>query len=56
MRCPKCNAWTRVLQTRVRPDNTKTRRCECANLHRFTTVERAETVKRGGARQRKEKE
>jgi hypothetical protein len=34
MLCPYCGSWTRVLATR-----TSTRRRECANLHRFDTVE-----------------
>lgn len=40
MKCPACNAWTRVLETRARTDGTTRRRYECANLHRFTTEER----------------
>lgn len=35
--CPKCNAWTEVLETRKRKAGTY-RRYECANLHRFSTV------------------
>lgn len=34
MKCPKCGAWSRVLDTRGAQ-----RRRECANLHRFSTVE-----------------
>lgn len=34
VKCPECNAWTRVLESR----NTYRRR-ECANLHRFWTHE-----------------
>lgn len=34
MKCPTCNAWTSVLDTR----ETRRRR-ECANGHRFTTRE-----------------
>ncbi len=34
MNCPKCNAWTRVVETR---DTFRVR--ECGNLHRFTTEE-----------------
>lgn len=34
IRCPKCSAWTTVLQTRK-----EYRQRECANLHRFWTVE-----------------
>lgn len=40
MKCPTCNVWVRVIETRNGPDNTKRRRYECANLHRFTTEER----------------
>jgi transcriptional regulator NrdR family protein len=39
MKCPRCGAWAEVLETRTRPDDTKRRRYECANLHRFTTLE-----------------
>jgi hypothetical protein len=34
MNCPKCNAWTRVAETRL-PFRVR----ECGNLHRFTTEE-----------------
>lgn len=47
MKCPHCEAWTEVRETRQRTDGTKRRRYECANLHRFTTVERIEEAKRG---------
>jgi transcriptional regulator NrdR family protein len=47
MKCPQCEAWTEVRETRQRTDGTKRRRYECANLHRFTTVERIEEAKRG---------
>jgi transcriptional regulator NrdR family protein len=47
MKCPQCEAWTEVRETRQRTDGTKRRRYECANLHRFTTVERIEETKRG---------
>lgn len=50
MKCPDCGAWTEVKDTRMRPDNTRRRAYVCANEHRFTTVERVEVVKRGGAR------
>jgi transcriptional regulator NrdR family protein len=39
MKCLVCGTWTLVKQTRQRPDNTTHRRYECANLHRFTTLE-----------------
>lgn len=50
MKCPICNAWAEVKETRKRDDNSKRRRYECGNEHRFTTVERVEEVKPGGAR------
>lgn len=34
MKCPHCGAWSNVLETR-----TTRRRRECANGHRFSTVE-----------------
>ncbi len=34
MKCPKCNAWTRVVATR---GSIRVR--ECGNLHKFTTEE-----------------
>jgi transcriptional regulator NrdR family protein len=42
MRCPLCNAHTRVLSTRVSKtgENAMIRRHECFNEHRFTTEER----------------
>lgn len=39
MKCPECGAWTRVLETRVRPSGETRRRYECANEHRITTSE-----------------
>lgn len=39
MKCPVCNAWTEVKETRTRKDGEKYRRYECANLHRFSTNE-----------------
>ncbi len=39
MKCPSCGAWTAVLETRQTIDNTTRRRYECANEHRFTTIE-----------------
>ena len=38
MNCPKCNAWTEVLETRQRKAGTY-RRYECANLHRLSTLD-----------------
>lgn len=39
MKCPTCQTYTEVLETRQRDDGTKYRRYQCANLHRFTTTE-----------------
>ena len=39
MKCPKCGAWTVVKETRSDQNNTRRRRIECANMHRFTTLE-----------------
>lgn len=45
MKCPECNTWTRVLETYARQDNITRRRYECANLHRFTTLETIAPIK-----------
>jgi transcriptional regulator NrdR family protein len=39
MKCPLCGAWTEVLETRTRKDKTKRRTYQCANMHKFRTVE-----------------
>lgn len=39
MKCPECGTWTIVKETRAAPNNTRRRRIECANEHRFTTLE-----------------
>jgi transcriptional regulator NrdR family protein len=39
MKCPECGAWTVVKETRADENNSRRRRIECANLHRFTTLE-----------------
>ena len=39
MNCPRCGAWSSVLETRKTQDGHKRRRYECANLHRFSTLE-----------------
>jgi transcriptional regulator NrdR family protein len=39
MKCPECGAWTVVKDSRVDQNNNRRRRIECANLHRFTTLE-----------------
>lgn len=50
MKCPKCEAWTRVLGTRG-----TVRQRECANGHRFSTVETViENRRHGGDRRSKE--
>lgn len=47
MKCPTCNAHSRVLATRG-----DRRQRECANMHRFYTEERiVETRPHGGARE-----
>jgi transcriptional regulator NrdR family protein len=39
MKCPECGAWTVVKETRADENNNRRRRIECANMHRFTTLE-----------------
>ena len=39
MKCPICNAWTLVKDTRKRENNITIRRYECGNLHTFKTTE-----------------
>lgn len=39
MKCPTCGTWTLVKETRKTPWNEKKRRYECANEHRFSTLE-----------------
>jgi transcriptional regulator NrdR family protein len=39
MRCPECGTWTIVKETRISTGNTRRRRLECANMHRFSTLE-----------------
>lgn len=59
MNCPRCDAWSLVLETRKRPTGTY-RRYECGNLHRFSTVDGVVTridngtLKTGRPLQRKE--
>lgn len=38
MKCPQCGTWTEVLYTRPGQDSRR-RRYQCANEHRFWTVE-----------------
>ncbi|MBV5346497.1 MAG: hypothetical protein JZU63_13810, partial [Rhodoferax sp.] len=44
MKCPVCNTWVMVKETRARPNNVAYRRYECANEHRFITLEKVERV------------
>jgi len=44
LKCPICNAWTSVLDTRNRKDVTVRRR-KCANEHVFKTEERVTSPK-----------
>lgn len=44
MKCPICQAWSGVLETRARSYGMY-RRYECANLHRFATQERVVNAK-----------
>lgn len=44
MKCPTCNAWVLAIETRQRPDQSVRRRYQCANEHRFSTVERVEVL------------
>ena len=46
MTCPKCGQYTRILETRANPDGMR-RRYECANLHRFSTMEAVVQLLRG---------
>jgi transcriptional regulator NrdR family protein len=39
MKCPTCGTYVRVLETRDKPNNQTYRRYECANMHRFSTIE-----------------
>ena len=39
MHCPNCTGRTRVLETRMATITATRRRYECANGHRFTTME-----------------
>jgi len=39
MKCPECGTWTIVKETRTSTGNSRRRRLECANMHRFSTME-----------------
>ena len=47
MKCPTCNTWTIVKETRTQADGSKRRTYECANEHKFRTSEVVFAVKRG---------
>ena len=38
LKCPRCGAWTDLLETRTRANGEKARRYECGNEHRFTVL------------------
>ena len=38
LKCPRCGAWTELLETRTRSTGEKARRFECGNDHRFTVI------------------
>ena len=38
MKCPRCGAWTELLETRTRSTGEKARRYEGGNEHRFTVI------------------
>ena len=44
VKCPVCDQWVSVLETRARDNNETYRRYRCANEHRFTTKERVERI------------
>lgn len=39
MNCPRCGVWAEIKESRPASDNTRNRRYECGNMHRFSTVE-----------------
>lgn len=39
MKCPTCGTWSEVLETRAHADHVTRRQRECANGHRFVTME-----------------
>ena len=44
MKCPICQTWTAVKDTRKRETNITIRRYECANLHTFKTTEQISQI------------
>lgn len=51
MKCPTCGVWSIVLDTRNGPHESMRRRRECANGHRFATLEVLPTVIHQDARE-----
>lgn len=47
MKCPECNGWAKVMDSRQRDDGSRIRRYECRNEHRFSSVERVEVQRVG---------
>ena len=47
---PRVPKVDQVLESVLRDDGSRRRRYQCANLHRFSTVERVEEIKTGGWR------
>jgi transcriptional regulator NrdR family protein len=40
MKCPVCGSYTEIIDSRMYPDGVRRRRrYQCANMHRFTTIE-----------------
>lgn len=50
MKCPVCQTYTEVLETRQKENNSTYRRYQCANMHRFTTTETAIASKESHAK------
>ena len=44
VKCPMCDQWVSVLETRSRDNNETYRRYRCANEHRFVTKEKVERI------------
>ena len=44
VKCPVCDQWVSVLETRSRDNNETYRRYRCANEHRFVTKEKVERI------------
>jgi hypothetical protein len=44
VKCPVCDQWVSVLETRARDNNETYRRYRCANEHRFVTKEKVERI------------